>query len=217
MNKLIYLARRNPGLSRERFVARWRKHGALAMSLGLWRHMAGYVQASVLHPAPIRGASVDYDAVGVLWYKDDALKDPVAADAPDMQVMAQDEPQTFSALVRPGSLVGEEEVLKTSGSGRSTAYLFFNDVAEARAAAEEATASHATHRVAITLAWPIAERGLPYRAVVDVSAEDVAGLKALFGADGLSQIGAELAVVARDAVLWEDLESVLSDDRRGRD
>jgi hypothetical protein len=208
MSKLIYLANRNPGLSRERFVARWRKHGALAMSLPLWRRLARYVQASVLHPAPIPGASTAYDAVGVLWYKDDAGRSSSAADDADIATMAADEVHTFAALVRPGALQGDEEVLKQSGSGRTTAYLFFNDEAKARRVAEGAAGSAASHRVALTLAWPLTEPGLPYRAVVDVSAEDVPGVKSALGVGGLDAAGADVAMVARDAVLWENLDGM---------
>ena len=61
--KLIYLARRNPALTREAFVPRWPRHGALGMSLPRWRNIWRYVHCDVLAegdglPGSIRAMTV---------------------------------------------------------------------------------------------------------------------------------------------------------------
>src|SRR5437016_5068498 len=71
--KLIYLAKRKSGFTPMQFAARWRRHGALAMSLPMWRYMSGYAQADVLHPSPVPGTSEDYDGVGLLWAPSDEM------------------------------------------------------------------------------------------------------------------------------------------------
>jgi hypothetical protein len=210
MVKLIYLARRMPDLTRERFVARWRKHGGLAMSQQLWRHMEAYVQASVLQPAPITGASADYDAVGVLWFKGDShLKSPTAADTADVAEMAEDEFHTFSEPVQPRSLVGDEEVVNEGGHGRTTAYLFFKDPGQAQQAAKHVAESATSIRVTLTKAWPSSAARLPYEAVVSLSGYGVGDIRGALGEPGLAATGADLTVVANDAVLWEDIDAVL--------
>ena len=73
MLKFMYLAKRKPTLSPEAFTARWRQHGALAMSLSFWRNMLLYVQADPIRPAPIPSASGDYDAVAITKAQDDSL------------------------------------------------------------------------------------------------------------------------------------------------
>lgn len=45
--KLIYLARRNPVLTREGFTAKWRQHGALGMSMPQWGNIRRYVHCDV--------------------------------------------------------------------------------------------------------------------------------------------------------------------------
>jgi hypothetical protein len=94
--KLMYLAKRKPDFTHAQFAARWRKHGALAMSLPLWRHMSGYVQADVLHPTPVPGTSEDFDGVGILWApSDDMWRNPQPTDVRDVQTLLEDEHHTF--------------------------------------------------------------------------------------------------------------------------
>jgi NAD(P)-dependent dehydrogenase (short-subunit alcohol dehydrogenase family) len=62
--KLIYLAKRNPGLSRPQFLKRWRRHGMLGMSLPRWKNISRYVHCDVLHPTTDAAALNDeYDGV----------------------------------------------------------------------------------------------------------------------------------------------------------
>jgi hypothetical protein len=198
MSKIMYLAERKPGFSDEGFVARWRQHGALAMSLPMAGNFERYIQASVLRPAPVAGASDLYDAVGVLWmYEDGHLKDPTPSHLQDVDTLAVDELETFAYPIAPVCMAVDETVLK-AGEAPVTAYAFFNDGGAARRFAEQAAQDRATRRVALNVkaAAVGGDLKLPYQAIVEVSADAAPALSALdLGA-------ADLAVVARDAVLW---------------
>jgi hypothetical protein len=198
MSKIMYLAERKPGFSDEGFVARWRQHGALAMSLPMGKDFKRYIQASVLRPAPAPGASDAYDAVGVLWMHEGGhLKAPTPQHVKDVETLAVDELETFAYPIAPVCMAVDETVLK-AGEAPVTAYAFFNDAAKARRFAEGAAESRATRRVALNVkaAAPGIELKLPYEAIVEVSADQPPAL-----AD-LNLAAADLAVVARDAVLF---------------
>ena len=67
--KLAYLAQRNPALSREQFIRRWRQHGALAMGLARWDSIGRYAQCDCLPvPAGLTRASQEYDGIGIVWF-----------------------------------------------------------------------------------------------------------------------------------------------------
>jgi hypothetical protein len=66
--KLIYLARRNPGLTRAGFTARWRQHGALGMSMPRWINIRRYVHCDVQQPG-VPGIDETYDGVGLIWHR----------------------------------------------------------------------------------------------------------------------------------------------------
>jgi len=68
--KFIYLAKRKPSFTHDAFVVRWRRHGALGMSISSGSQMSVYVQAEVIDPVPISGATGAFDAVAYLAYKD---------------------------------------------------------------------------------------------------------------------------------------------------
>lgn len=197
MSKLIYLAERKPGFSDEGFVARWRQHGALAMSLPMGTNFKRYIQASVVRPAPAAGASDAYDAVGVLWmYEDGHLSAPTAQHIEDTAILAADELETFAYPIAPVCMAVDETVLK-EGEAPVTAYAFFKDPARARRFAERAAVQDGPQRVALNVKSPAIGRDLrlAYEAIVEVSARDAAAL-------GAVELGAaDLAVVARDAVL----------------
>jgi hypothetical protein len=199
MGKVLYIAKRHPAFTPDGFTARWRKHGALAMSLPLWRRMHAYVQASVIDPAGIAGASRDYDAIGVLWTVDTPM---AGTDLDDVATLARDELETFSGYVGPGTQPLDETVLKHDGPGRTTAYLFFSDAQAARRVAETAAASAEADRVALNLPTPGANRAMPYEAIVEIAARDTGGLKSALGPSGAAPAGVELALVAREAILW---------------
>ena len=199
MVKMLYIAKRHPSLTPAGFVARWRQHGALAMSLQLWRRMTGYVQASVISPAPLAGASDGYDAIGVLWNSDAPMTE---ADAADSATMAKDEEETFAHYISPGLQIFDEKVLKHDGPGRVTAYLCFSNAEAARKAAEAAVARPEADRVTLNTPLPGVNRNLPYEAVVEVAAKDATELSRALGPSGAKAVGVDLALIAREAILW---------------
>ena len=109
--KAIYLAERKPGFSDEAFVARWRQHAALAMSLSIWRNTKRYIQASVVRPAPVAGASDAYDCVGVCWMHEvGQLSERTEQVQQDIETLAVDELETFAYPIAPVSMAVEETV-----------------------------------------------------------------------------------------------------------
>jgi hypothetical protein len=200
--KIMYIAKRKPGFTPEAFTARWRQHGALAMSHPMWRNSERYVQASVMQPAPMAGASDEYDAVGALWLYDDApLVLPNEEHLEYVAMMARDEEETFAHYIGPVCMAVDEEVLKDGANGPVTAYAFFDDAQAARRFAK-AAAEAETGRVALNTRSKDAPRELllTAQAIVEVSANDEATLARALEGPGLAR--ADLAVVARDAVLW---------------
>jgi len=220
MLKLIYLARRKPGLSVDRFVCRWRMHGARAMEQALWRHALGYVQAEPIRPAP-DGASEEFDAVACYMVRDGMFAEMDERDAPGAMLLAADELETFSAPIPTTSLWVTEDCIQEGDLGGTTAYLFFSDEAGAREAAERARAAGGLNRIILNTRCDDGPLGpgantLPYAAVVELSASDLPALERAVGEseDGLFA-RADVAVVTREAVLWDRLGRPGS--RRGRE
>ncbi len=110
--KLIYLARRNPRLSRGEFVARWRQHGALGMSLPRWRNVARYVHCDVLDcPDSAVGLDAGYDGVGLIWHRSPQARAAHVADMDSRLQMERDELETFAGPIAETCLVAHETVL----------------------------------------------------------------------------------------------------------
>ena len=110
--KLIYLARRNPALSRREFVVRWRRHGALGMSLPRWRNVARYVHCDALLPsAPTSAIDPDHDAIGIVWHRSPAARAAHLADTGSRRQMEQDELETFARPIVETCLIARELVL----------------------------------------------------------------------------------------------------------
>lgn len=69
--KLIYLPKRNPRLTREQFVRRWRQHAAFAMGLARWSSIQRCAYWNVLPPIPgVACPAADYDGVAMSWFRD---------------------------------------------------------------------------------------------------------------------------------------------------
>jgi hypothetical protein len=120
--KLIYLARRNPALSPEAFMARWRQHGALGMSLPRWRNIARYVHCDVLC-APGSPPELDssYDGVGLIWHRSPRARAAHLADTSSRATMEQDEARTFAAPIVTSCVLTRETILqepRRSGQAR---------------------------------------------------------------------------------------------------
>lgn len=110
--KLVYLARRNPSLSRAAFVARWRQHGALGMSRPRWRNIARYVHCDVLDPpAPTTAVDTGWDAIGLIWHRSVAARAAHLADTDSRGQMERDELETFARPIVECCLVARECVL----------------------------------------------------------------------------------------------------------
>jgi hypothetical protein len=109
--KLIYLAKRNPGLSRPQFLKRWRQHGALGMSLPRWKNISRYVHCDVLHPTTDAALLNDeYDGVGLIWHRSAQARAAHLADATSRTTMERDEFETFSQPIVNSCLLAREEV-----------------------------------------------------------------------------------------------------------
>ncbi len=120
--KLIYLAKRNPALSRAAFTERWREHGALGMSLPRWRNIARYVHCDVLLPSLDTSAlDTEYDGVGLIWYRSPQARAAHVADTSSQSVMEQDEQRTFSERISNCSLLASQFVAKAPGPPRAAA------------------------------------------------------------------------------------------------
>lgn len=212
MLKFMYLAKRKPSLTPEGFTARWRQHGALAMSLPFWGNMLRYVQADLIRPVPIPGASADHDAVALTLAKDDKLfRNPSAEDAANAQLMLEDEAETFSAPIPPVALMVDEKILRNVGRGGTTAFLFFNEIGAANSVAEamaRAQNGETADRVVVNRVCDDLKMSdkplLSYKAVVEISASDVEKLKAVLDpGEKASWRKADLTVIARETVLWD--------------
>ncbi|MGB1139454.1 MAG: hypothetical protein ACPG1A_01075 [Halioglobus sp.] len=206
MLKLIYLAQRKPGFSFDEFVCRWRQHGALGMSLPLWRFALGYVQAEPIKPSPFAAASDEYDAVCCYMVQDEMFSSMTEADLPGAAAMAADELETFSGPIPDVALWVSEETLRPGPLGGFTSYLFYTDTDKALAMARQVRDADSLSRVILNrrddnACGPDANT-LPYSAVLELSANTLSGLGV--GTDE-RLADADVAVITREAVLWDRL------------
>jgi hypothetical protein len=125
--KLIYRARRHARFDRAQFIARWRQHGKLGMSLPRWRNIARYMQCD---PVPgldaIREDSALCDGVALVWYRDEAAyRRHVTEDPEGRMTMKRDELETFEAPVSTCAVLTEELVLKSTLPARVKLFVFW--------------------------------------------------------------------------------------------
>lgn len=112
--KLLYLARRNPALTREQFTPRWRQHGALGMSMPRWKNIWRYAHCDVV--ADLSGDPQGYDGVGIVWHKSPETRRAHREDSSSQGAMEADEVETFDQLVGNFCvLLQEREVMNDSG------------------------------------------------------------------------------------------------------
>lgn len=210
MLKLMYLARRRPGFTVDEFVRRWRRHGALGMQQPLWRFALGYVQSEPIRPAPLAGASQQYDAVASYMVSDDMFSSMTAEDIEGATAMAADELETFAAPIGSVSLWVREEHIQAGDRGSVGAYLFFRPGAAAQECATRLAGRPGLQRLVLNHRDDDANapdmNALPYAAILEASAPGLAALAAAVGdaPAGLLQ-AADVAVVTREAVLWDRL------------
>ena len=103
--KLIYLARRPPGLDRAEFTSRWRQHGALGMSMPRWRNIARYLHCDVDPATP------SHDGVGMIWHRSVEARHAHIADRSSRGAMESDERATFAEPIVQCCLLTRERVL----------------------------------------------------------------------------------------------------------
>jgi len=176
------------------------------MEQPIWRHAVGYVQGEPILPAPIAAASEEFDAVACFMTRDDMFGDMTEEDAAGSAKMAADELETFSEPIPNTCLWVQEEHIRPGELGGITAYLFFANAAAARDVARDASKADDFNRICLNLRDDrMGEMNtLPFAAVLELSCSSIAGLNAAlgFGSDSLLST-ADLAVVSRDAVLWD--------------
>ena len=109
--KMIYLAKRNPALTYEQFIRRWRKHGALGMSTKQWARVGRYAHCDVLREqGNVPRGSDEYDGIGVVWFR--SPESPFQTIPEETDMMRRDELETFSENVFKSLLMTEEKVIK---------------------------------------------------------------------------------------------------------
>jgi len=208
--KYLYLTKRKPGFTPDAFTIRWRKHGALGMSMPLWHHSLLYVQAEVIRPLPVPGASDDYDGIAYIVTNDEAFAaETTPEDKVSAETLLNDELETFAGPIPPVMLFLTEEILKKGEPGGVTAFLFFIDGRKAKPIAERYQKCRDANRVVLNnrrddLQIPPFKSVLPYRAVVEVSANSASALNVILepGQEAAWR-QADLTVVTREAVLWD--------------
>jgi EthD domain len=172
--KMIYLARRNPGLKPEQFPQAWREHSALgAQCTNVRAKVLSVAQCSRVLDAPaLPGANLDYDGVNLLGIRDRAVSDDIWSDAETLAIMRPDEPRVFDRYVRDFTLLCSEQVLRDEPRTDSLLVGFVQ-----RAAGASDAAWHAAREAAVGLpaagrcVWNTVEAepppGYPYGAIVE--------------------------------------------------
>jgi hypothetical protein len=122
--KLIYLARRQPTLTRAEFRDRWRRHGALGMSRPRWKNISQYVHCDVLDDS-------GYDGIGLIWHRSPAHRAAHLADTSSRLDMERDEQETFSRPIVEDCLLAREHVIQpvaTRWGSAARLFLFLADL-----------------------------------------------------------------------------------------
>lgn len=124
--KMIYLARRNPALTAERFPQAWREHSALGATCANVRdRVRSVAQCSRILAGPaLAGTTADYDGVNVLELRDLQAATDIWNDPETLAVMRPDEPRVFSTYVREFTLVCQGRVLRDRPRGTTCLFGF---------------------------------------------------------------------------------------------
>lgn len=115
--KVVYIAKRNPRLSREEFPARWRQHSLLAGSLPSIR--PGFAQVAqclnVYDRDVVPRASLEYDGVNLLTMVTPEHAAAIWQSDEVHNFILSDELETFSTYVRYFSISTLEHVVSEGG------------------------------------------------------------------------------------------------------
>lgn len=127
--KRIYIAERNRALSREQFIARWRRHGVLAMSFMArqnWENVIRYVHCDAIHDHGIPGVSDQYDGMGIVLFKDPQARKRHIGFAEARAALELDEEETFKARMKfgLGNVTREEIRLDGPAAGVKMVYCY---------------------------------------------------------------------------------------------
>ncbi|HQR03607.1 MAG: EthD domain-containing protein [Proteobacteria bacterium] len=111
--KMIYLARRNPGLAAEDFPRAWREHSALGRQCpNVGARVLGVAQCARILDAALPGLSTDYDGVNLMQLRDLESAHAIWSDPDVVSVMKPDELRVFDGHVAGFTLVTTERVLR---------------------------------------------------------------------------------------------------------
>ncbi len=131
--KMIYLARRNPGLAAGDFAQAWREHSALGRQCrNVQDKVLGVTQCTRLRETEsqggedggLRGASASYDGVNLLQLRDLGVATDLWNDPETLAIMRPDEPRVFSTYVRDFTLVCRERVLREAPASQVALFGF---------------------------------------------------------------------------------------------
>ena len=166
--KLIYLARRQPTLTRDEFILRWRRHGALGMSLPRWTNVWRYTHNDI---SP-EDRSRSYDGVGMVWHRSPEARLAHREDRTSQSAMERDELETFDDLIARSCALYREEVVVAPSLGKRTKVirLWEGDPGTASGIANSACGFVRNRRMPPqTAAW-----GLPYALIEELWFADAA-------------------------------------------
>lgn len=118
--KMIYLARRNPGLSAEDFAAAWREHSTLGRQCrNVQDRVRSVTQCVRILDSTPEGASTAYDGVNLLGLRDRESADAIWTDPETLAIMRPDEPRVFDRYVRDFTLVAREQLIQDGPPGNA--------------------------------------------------------------------------------------------------
>ena len=110
--KLIYFAERNPNMDGVQFLARWRQHARLGMSMPRWKNIHRYVHCAAVEMPALKLPVTWCDGVAIVWYRDEQSRLNHVSDKSAGPVLKQDEMETFARPVRKFSILTDEYVIK---------------------------------------------------------------------------------------------------------
>ncbi len=107
--KLIYFASRHPDFDESQFIARWRQHARLGMSMPRWRNIRKYAHCDRISGPELNGfGTISCDGVAIVWYVSEATRLAHIADTGAAPILKADELETFDRPVREVAVLTEE-------------------------------------------------------------------------------------------------------------
>lgn len=113
VQRITYLARRHPRLSRQEWLPRWRAHWQLAAGMEGSATVRRYIQCAVVEQA----GEGDHDGVATAEYFSAAARAANRRNAEYHRIMRADELEVFETLIENCSFIGTHRVLAGTGAG----------------------------------------------------------------------------------------------------